>query len=282
MRLDRIRFAAAAFLLVGTSGTASSDPPEYEGRILTDTWYVSAGGSLATFGTEVSIGFGTVVGSFIRIEDDLNLDDDQKSFRLNGRYAFNPRHAIDLTVTDFSRDGETMIDEEIVIGEEGDEVVFEIGANVATSLDSRNLKVIYEHSFVNTGRTQAGIGAGLSFFGYKFSLDGIARVNDGENELTRVDEDIIAPIPSYVMFLHHAITPKLIFRTTGGYFNLRVDDYDGRLFETRFTLDYFITRQFALGGGVEGSDLEFRIHGDDPLTVQADTQSLIFYVARVF
>ena len=282
MKLHGVRFVAAMLLLVCTVGPVVADQQSQESRILSDKWYFSAGTSLTSFSTEASIGFGTVLGSFIRIEDDLNLEDDQTSFRFNGIYAFNPKHSIDFTVTDYSRDGEIEIDEEIVIGEDGDETVFAVGALVATEFDSRNFKVFYKYSFVNTGRSQAGIGAGLSFFDYKFGFEGVASVNDETAEFTRVDESIVAPIPSFLMFIHHAIKPKLIFRMTAGFFDLDVDDFKGRLIETRFTLDYFITKRFAVGGGAEGSTIDFKDSGEDPLTIEVSTRGLIFYVAGVF
>ena len=153
---------------------------------------------------------------------------------------------------------------------------------MATEFDSTNLKLFYKYSFVNTGKSQAGIGAGLSLFDYRFGFDGVARLGNGTTAFTRVDESILAPIPSALMFINHAITPKLIFRTTAGYFDLEIDDIEGSLLETRLTLDYFIAKWFAVGLGVEGSTIDFKDRGKNPLTVEVENRGLIFYLAGTF
>jgi hypothetical protein len=280
MKVSAMRFAALVLCLIGVAG--STNATEHESRILTDRWYFSLGTSASSFSTEASIGFGSVVGSFIRLEDDLALEDDSDSFRFNGIFAIKPKHAIDLSFTDFSRDGRIVIDKSFTIGDDGDEVVFEVGADVATSFDSTNVKLFYKYSFVNTGKTQAGIGAGLSLFDYTFRFDGEATQGSGMFQITRVDESILAPIPSFLMFINHAFTPKLILRMHAGYFDLDIDDIEGSLLETRITLDYFIIKWFALGFGAEGSTIDFKDRSEDPLTIEVQNRSWIFYVAGAF
>lgn len=282
MRLTRFAVWTVVSLLAGTLGAHAAGYTDTESHILADKWYFSLGSSAASFNTEASIGFGSVFGTFIRIEDDLDLEGNKSSFRFNGIWAFKPKHALDVTFTDFSREGEVLIDKEFTIGDNGEEITFEVGADVATKFDSTNAKIFYKYSFVNTGKSQAGIGAGLSFFDYAITFDGVARLGNGMTEFRRVDEKFLAPIPSFLMFIHQAFTPRLVLRATAGFFSLDFSDIEGSLIETRFTLDYFITKHFGIGGGAEASRIEYKDHGEDPLSVDVDTRGLIFYVAGAF
>jgi len=287
MTISTLRFVAITLLLTGTIGSIAAEQGDKEARILSDRWYVSIGGAGDSFDTTAAFGIGGIVGSVIRAEDQLNLESNQANLRFNGIYAFNPKHQIDFTLTDSSRDGLTTIDEEIVIGDPPDGITFQVGADIATQFDSQSLKVFYKYSFVNNGKTQAGIGAGLSLFDYVFEFEGMALVDDGSGdppvqEFARASEDILAPIPSFLIFIHHAFNPRFIFRITAGFFDIDIGDFSGRLIETRATLEYFVTKRISLGGGVEGSDIEFRDSGDDPWNVAVNTSSVIYYVGLAF
>jgi hypothetical protein len=287
MNTSVVKYVAVLLLLTGAIGTVAAQQQQVqESRILSDKWYLSVGGSATEFTTQGAIGFGSVVGTFIRLEDDLDLESDRQHLRVNGIYAFNPRHQIDFTFGDTARDGVVTIDEEITIGDDGEEIVYQIGADIATEFDSTALKVFYKYSFINNGKTQAGVGLGLSVWDYGLDLEGQALVDDGTGgqveEFRRVSESIVAPIPSFLLFIHHAFTPKLIFRTTAGFFDLDVGDIEGGLLETRLTLDYFFNKTIGLGGGFEGSDIDFTDTGGDPLFINVNQHSVILYLGFAF
>ncbi len=48
------------------------------------------------------------LGSFLELEDNLDVDSDLSVFRLDGFYRFNPRHRIDWTWYVSDREGLTM------------------------------------------------------------------------------------------------------------------------------------------------------------------------------
>jgi hypothetical protein len=267
--------------------TLALDGQDEESRILSDKWYLSLGGSSTDFNTRGAVGFGSVVGTFIRLEEQLDLDSNQSNIRFNGVYQFNRKHSIDFTFGDSSRDGTSMIEDSIIVGDDGDEVEFMVGALVETAFDTSSAKIFYKYSFINNGKTQAGIGAGLSIFDYKLSLEGTGFVDDGsgggpQQEFVRVSEDILAPVPSFNLFIHHAFMPKLIFRATAAFFDINAGDIDGGLIETRGTIDWFFNRRIGIGGGLERTDIDFADEGDDPLLVQVKTNSWIFYLSSTF
>jgi len=282
------RLAGAALILAAGGGAlAAGFDQEHESRILSDRWYLSLGSSSTDFKTRGAIGFGSVVGTFIRLEDDLDLDSQKSSFRFNGCYSFGPKQQIDFTFGKVNRSGRIVLDKEIQVGDNGDEIIFQVGADLDSKFDTDSAKVFYKYSFINNGKTQAGIGVGLSVFDYRLEFEGTAVVNPaptrgGMLETHHVSENVLAPIPSLLLFIHHAFKPNLVFRATAGFFDLDVSDFDGRLVETRGTIDWFFTRHIGIGGGVEGSDINFADNGTDPLLLQIQGSSWIFYLSGAF
>lgn len=285
----RVRSALVVMAVTAAAiGSMAADQP-YDGRIVSDRWYVSLGTSVTDFSTEAQIGLGSTLGTLIRIEDDLGLDDNKSVLRVNGFYNFNEKHSIDVKAARVSRASTSLLDEEFTIAdpEDGELVTFLVGAEIDTAFKTDSVKLFYRYSFVNDGRTQAGIGAGLSVFDYRIELEGDAMVDDGSGNPVfvsdeRVDESILAPVPSFLLFIDHAIKPPLVLRVQASFLDLDIGDIDGRLIETRFTLNYFFTRHFSLGLGIEGSDIDYRDRGGDPLLISVRESSLIAYVATAF
>ncbi len=285
-RFSSLGFIAAALVLVGLTGPVVAQE-QFDARLVTDKWYISLGTSLTKFNTQAQIGLGSVLGSFIRLEDDLDLDDDQSVVRVNGFYAFNPKHAIDFTFGSASRKSTHTIEEEFTIADpdDGELVTFMIGADVQTEFDADSTKIFYKYAFQNTGRLRAGIGAGLSVFDYRMDFSGDGEVDDGSGSIsfksTTVSETILAPIPSLMLFIDFALTKRMILRTHAGFFRVDVGDIEGRLIETRFTLDYFFTQHIGIGLGFEGSDIDFKDQ-EEKLFVNVSQSNIVFYLGAVF
>ena len=85
-----------------------------------------------------------------------------------------------------------------------------------------------------------------------------------------------------MLFVDYALTQRLILRTHAGFFRLDLDDIEGRLIETRLTLDYFFTKHLGVGLGLEGSDISYRERDDEPLFVDVSQSSVVLYVGAVF
>ena len=284
-RFSSLGFIATA-LVLGLTGPVVAQE-QFDARLVTDRWYISLGTSVTKFNTQAQIGFGSVLGSFIRLEDDLNLDDDRSVFRVNGFYAFNRKHAIDFTFGSASRKATSTIEKEFTVADpdDGELVTFMIGAEVRTEFDSHSTKIFYKYAFQNTGRLRAGIGAGLSIFDYRMDFSGDGEVDDGSGsisfESTIVSEDILAPIPSLMLFIEFGLTKRIILRTHAGFFRVDIGDIEGRLIETRFTLDYFFTQHIGIGLGLEGSDIDFKDQGER-LFVNVSQSNFVFYLGAVF
>jgi hypothetical protein len=274
--------ASSLFVLAVIPGppTFAEDGNQKEARLISDKAGISLGGFLVDFTTEAAAGFGTVVGTVIRLEDDLSIDDSKATFRLGGFYRFGKRHALDVSFFDLNRRGATVIDEQI----EFEGVLYDVGARVDSQFDIQLFRVSYRHSFVNNGKTEAGFAAGLSTYWFDLMLDGEATINEARQtaERVRAETDILAPVPTVGMFIHHAFTPKWILRMRAQFFDLDVGDFTGRLIDAEATMDYYFTRHFGIGLGLNTTDIRYEDNGDDPYSIDYRQGGLVWYLSGVF
>ena len=98
------------------------------------------------------------IGTIVRLEDILDVDNKVTVFRLDGFYRFNERHRIDWTWYSTSRDGSSTITEEIQVGDE----IFKVGTRIDTEFDVDIYKVGWAWSFINVRRYEFYIGLGLN------------------------------------------------------------------------------------------------------------------------
>jgi len=259
-----IAISGLILLLVGLSlsPAVAGEKNWDETRIVSDKFNVTLGGALTDFRTDVGVGTGTLIGTTIRLENDLNIDDNQSSFRLGGFWRFKPKHQLAFGFVSFKRSGLTEIDEEI----EFEDVIF-INGELASEFDVQLLALTYRYSFVNNGRTEAGFTAGVSFYDFFIALDGEIEVSNGNKQLVsedaRADEGFIAPIPTVGLYLHHGFTPNLIFGMHASFLNLDISDYLIRVVDSGLNLDWFFSKHVGIGVGVSTSDIQFESSGGE-------------------
>lgn len=286
--------AAILLTLLATAMVApvAADPLEgqdHESRVLSDKWYMSAGWFGADITTDVAFGFGGNVGTSIRLEDELALDEDKDSARIGFRYRFNRKHAIALGAFKIDRSSTSVIDDEIEIeGPGGDGVRFGLGATVDTTIDSDFYGIFYNYSFYNNGKIDAGINVGFSTYDFGLGLAGQAELIDedgnpiGGTEFRSTSSSVLAPVPAYGIFINYAIRKNVVFTFTVGSLNLDVGDIEGSVSDTRGTVEWFFTRHVGFGAGVTNTNIEVQDTGEDPFRVEYDYGGFVFYFAGVF
>ncbi|NIV29007.1 MAG: hypothetical protein GWN58_05695, partial [Anaerolineae bacterium] len=82
------------------------------------------------FKTDAAIGSGSVIGTFLRIEDDLGLNDDASTVRGEGFVRLRPNHALEFGFMRLGRSGTSILDEEV----EWQDRVFLVNATVDSSM----------------------------------------------------------------------------------------------------------------------------------------------------
>jgi hypothetical protein len=281
--------AVAATLLVpclAAAGSEDSDDASREARfadshLLTDRWGVSAGAFLVELRTDAQVGFGKLLGSRVRLEETLGLDRRQTTWRFDGFYRFRPRHALEVGLYRVNRESSGVIESPIdfedtrFVGEH--DSLFRMGA----------LRTMYKYSFINDGRVNAGIAAGLSTFEFDLGIEGESVALDpngdpiGGIEFKEEQNDFFAPVPAAGIFLEYAILPNFVFRSGLEIFDLTFGDYEVRLVETGFSFDYAVARHFGLGVGADTTDISY-VDTDGTLRVDYRFSGVIGFVTVAF
>ena len=221
-RLTAVALAALVLGALAPDAQAQLPGQSQDRRILSDRGGISLGGFLIDFRTDAAVGTDSLLGTRIRLEDDLNMDDDRSTVRLDGFYRFSARHSVEYSLVDLSRKGSAVLDEEI----EFEGVTYEVGAADDSKFDSRLLKLVYRFSFINDGKVDAGISVGLSTFKFDLELAGIGTIDDGTNGTTegfvREEAALIAPIPAFGLFVAMAVTPNFVLRADASFFGVHI------------------------------------------------------------
>ena len=251
------RTIAAGVLLVAIGAGAQAgalEGQDQESRVLSDRFDVSLGWYGTDFSTDVAVGFEGILGTLIRFEDELGLEEKQDVFRLEGHWRFSRRSAIYFGYVQFDRSGRRTIDEPI------DFENLRFTGELDTIFDQKLANLGYRFSFYNNGKMEAGISAGFSIYEFTAGVAGNAELLDGNGdvivgtgELRSATERITAPVPTFGIFLNYAVTPKLIFRYSGSFFNFDSSDFEARLTDSAGSIQWFFVRNVSIGGGVSST-----------------------------
>jgi len=265
-----------------TSRSSIRDPRFSDTPVLTDRFTLGIGGYVIDLETVASAGVGSGVGSVIDLEELLDLEPHQSLMRFDGLYRFSPRHSLAFGFIDVARRSAGGFDEPIDF----------LGARFVGDFESRFemtvIGLIYRYSFVNDGRVEAGLTAGLTSFDFVVGIRGEISLIPDDPELPPLVRDgeaekrLIAPIPSAGMFISYALTPRLIVRANAQFLNIGVSGWKGRFIDTNLVLEYYFSRHVGVGGGVSSTDVRVAKHGEDPFRFDYTYNGFLGYLVATF
>jgi len=266
----------------GMSGFTIRDPRFANTPVLTDRFSLGIGGYLIDLNTVASAGVGSGIGSVIILEELLGLEPNQTLFRVDGLYRFSPRHSLSFGFFDLHRSS----------GGEFDEPVDFLGARFVGDFESRfNMLVlgaVYRYSFINDGRVEAGITAGVTAFDFGIGIRGeVTVIPDNPDDSPREEQgseehDVLAPVPAVGMFINYAFTPKLVFRAGAQFLTLDVAEWEGWFIDTHITVEYFFSEHVGVGGGFSGTDIRVVYNGEDPFRFEYRYNGILGFLALSF
>ena len=284
-----------SIVLIGLSVPVEAKPfegQEVERRFLSDKFYYSVGWFGADISTDIAFGFGSNVGTTIRLEDDFDLEDSKDATLFEATWRFSRKHALMFSTTQLNRKGVTNIDKSIEIelpgGDPDDGLRFSALADISTDFDNNIFGFIYRYSFYNNGRIDAGISAGLSFYDFELGLAGQAAIIDEDGmeirseEFDSVSTDFIAPIPTIGIHLAYSLSPRFLFRFHTNLLDMDFGDYEGRINLSKTTIEWFFVKHVSFGIGVTTNNIEVVRRGDDPFRVDYRYGGLTVFFAAGF
>jgi hypothetical protein len=187
------------------------------------------------------------------VEDALNLDSSLTVFRGDAfvRLGSSKRHRLDFSYYDLRRSATRTLEKDLEIGDN----TYPIGTTVDSSLDFQIIKGGYSYSLLQDNRVDIALGAGLFVIPINFEISAAGRRSTAES--------ITAPLPFVHLRADVALTPKFFLRQTYEIFYLKVNTFEGSLFNGLIALEYNPWKYIGFGFGYNIFRVAFKAEGSD-------------------
>lgn len=208
------------------------------------------------------------IGTRIRLETDVNLDERVSVARADLFYNFNPRHYIVFASYDIERTGTREISRQIRFGEQ----TFDIGTSVSAIFDEEILKLAYGYNALVRPRATLGPSIGLHVIRFEVGLALSALRRDYRAETT-------APLPVAGVRGHYRIGDRWGLRGALEVFDIKAGNVRGVFRDVILTFEHRTFERFGFGFGLNLNTLDVS-SGDDDLRgiIDLSFQSAMVYV----
>lgn len=233
------------------------------------------GGFAVRFKTRARVDSETLgTGTDLDLEDDTTLDRSTTEARLDGHVRFGKRHRLDYGYVGFRRTGDRILDQQIQFGDE----VFDINAQLTTEFKNDLYKLAYRYDVLRKPTWDLGLSFGFSAFAMDLGLQAIPA---GGGTIVAESEDFIAPIPMLGVHTDVKLADEWYLRAGGEFFDVGVDDYEGKLTDTRIAVDWYPFRNVGFGIGFNRMRMTFEDTGLPSLDFTYIYSGTMVYVSFV-
>ena len=249
------------FTIVSTGlllpGTAKAEEGYGPG---TDRFKINIGAYFPAVSTDLQVGLGD---GTIDLEETLDLSENETVGRLDGYWRFAQRHRLGFGYYRLNRDASTYLSAELPIGGG-----WPAEALIATDLSLDFYSLNYMYSFYQGEKWEIGGTIGAYWVRAETTLFLAASIGDcpdGDNCFEEGDlyenDTFEGPLPLIGLAFEYYITPKWMMTLKGGYFQLTINDYKGRIANLGASVEYQFTKTFGLGLGYDA--FKFKLEAED-------------------
>jgi len=252
--------------------SAGSEEDEYSANLYRRFSLGIGFAAFSGFDTALEYGAGGLLAANLDLEDELDVDEQSSSARIDAQYAFSRAHRLDLSYYDIRRDGTTTLLDDSQVGD----IIFPAGAAVSTELDTTIYKIAYRYCFVTDPKTTISASFGIHWMAIDFEMETASSTLE---ESFSVD----APLPVLGLHWEYAFSPK--WRLAVGTEVLRFDlgEYRGFVHDTRLTIEHDMFEHIGWGIGTNVFTLDGHIEdGDKELELEYGYQGLMVYLRTYF
>lgn len=215
-------------------------------------------------------------GTDLDLEDRLDLEDDLTEVRVDLRLRFLPRHRLDFAYYDLSRDGDSVTNETLRIGERE----FDIGISLKTRLDFKVFKLAYAFSFIHNDTTDIAVSLGAHAMDVEFNATGQLL---GSLDVETESADEVFPLPVVGLHLAQRFGDRFTLNLNGEYFDVEIDDVDGSLVDIGVSLDWKLSKNLGFSVGYNWVDFDVDSKNDAfPGRVEYDYSAVVAGVKLYF
>jgi hypothetical protein len=267
--------AVALALLTGIPAFAD----EHFDRGSKDKFLMSVGTYLINFDTKASLDSATLGGTDVNFENDLGLTSNQTRLRLEGYWRFARKHRLDFGGYFYTRKADRLIDQQIQWGD----VLYDVGAEIHSEINTRFYKLDYKYSFVRTQKLEFAASAGLSTLQTRAELAGQGTVSGGGSATFQKEtKSLLAPIPVFGVHGEWCMVDHLFLRGGAEYLAVNVAGWQGRVGDFRLSLDWYPLKHFGFGAGYNTFYIDAKNSGDLSLDFRYGFSGLLGYATYVY
>lgn len=186
---------------------------------------------------------------------DLNMEDSNDAFLVEGYYRHSRKHRFDFTYYELERTGDRAIDREITLGD----TTFLVNTNVFSSFKTRTLIATYSYMFHSHDEIDLGLSAGLHVNDVKLKLE-------APGASLEASESQLMPLPIFGVLLNYKLSDKLTVNYQTRAFLLNFDDYRGSLRDTKISLEHHTFKNFGFEFGFNRKSGELEVREPQLLT----------------
>jgi len=221
-----------------------------------DKWKFALGGYFPSVNSDMKI---DINDDEIDLEDGLGLSENDALWRLDGYWRFFQRHRLKFGYYGFDRDATKGLVTDLDIGGE----IWYAGALVKTEWSMDYYQLSYAYSFYQGEKWEIAGTIGAYWVRFKAALELAAGLDlpptgnfPGSEDLEvgdRVEtETFEGPLPLLGLTFDYYITPKWMVTLKGGYFQLSINEFTGKILNLGANVEYQFTKMFGLGLGYDG------------------------------
>jgi hypothetical protein len=244
---------------MSAEGDSKEADPFFRQRGIDDRAAFFLGGINSRTDTTVQVDSEVGIGTTLLLERLFDLPRERDYPRFQGYYRFSRRHRLDFRYLRVSSSGtNTLLDEEITVGP----LTFELGAKIGATNEVRFGAVEYRYAFVNDGRAEAGLSAGLGIVDLDLEIFGEIGVIPGPilTASERVNETI--PLPVAGVYTDFTLTRRLFLSVEGLLFAANYDKYSGNVSDVRAALRWYPAKFFGFGVAFNRTRIDVDVERD--------------------
>lgn len=241
----------AALLLVGPALAASEDGEEVkeydlvlEKRGIDDRGEITLDLVRASQETAARIDSDLGLGGTLVLESLFEVPRTDTFLRLSGHYRLSRKHRLDFHYADVSREGSrTLFEEEVEIGG----AIFPISAEIGARDKTQFAAAEYRYAFVNNGRAEAGLRAGLGVMDLDVTLFGSIGAGEGLQATASESLGTTIVLPVVGVYTDFTLTRRLLLSVEGLLFSFALSGNEGDVSDSRVALRWYPSKIFGFG-----------------------------------
>ena len=240
-----------ALLLVGPALAASEDDEEVkehdpilEKRGIDDRGEITLDLVRASQETAARIDSDLGLGGTLVLERLFEVPRTDSFLRLSGHYRLSRKHRLNFHYADVSREGtRTLFEEEVEIGG----AIFPISAEVGARDRTQFAAAEYRYAFVNNGRAEAGLAAGLGVMDLDVTLFGSIGTGEGLQLTASESLGTTIVLPVVGVYTDFTLTRRLLLSVEGLLFSFALSGNEGNVSDSRVALRWYPSKIFGFG-----------------------------------